>query len=106
MNAVGRITPASARRARSGQIPLAETPATERGSARAAGRGEIRAPEVAGLRAESAVAALVHHAVRIGASDLFFSFNANHVAVSVRHLGMIRLLSVLATDHGHVVRVE
>ena len=63
-------------------------------------RVEIRAPDIAGLRPESAVAALVDHAVRLGASDLFFSFNDNHVAVSVRHLGIVRLLTILTTEHG------
>ena len=38
--------------------------------------------------------------MRLGASDLFFSFNDNHVAVSVRHLGIVRLLTMLTTEHG------
>ena len=76
-------------RARSGRL--------DRRSARP---GEIRAPDIAGLRPESAVAALVDHAARLGASDLFFSFNDNHVAVSVRHLGIVRLLTILTTEHG------
>ncbi len=46
------------------------------------------------------MAALIDHAARIGASDLFFAYNENHVAVSVRHLGIVRLVTVLAMEHG------
>ena len=46
------------------------------------------------------MAGLIDHAVRMGASDLFFGFNDNHVAVSVRHLGIVRLVTILATEHG------
>jgi general secretion pathway protein E len=109
MSAVGRVAPASVRRVPARQMPLPTGPATEPGpAARAAGSmagslagpGEIRAPDIAGLRPESAVAALVDHAVRLGASDLFFSYNDNHVAASVRHLGIVRLVTILTTDHG------
>jgi len=75
-------------------------PATEPDPGTSIGSREIRAPDIAGLRPESAVAALVDHAARLGASDLFFSFNDNHVAVSVRHLGIVRLLTILTTEHG------
>ena len=34
------------------------------------------------------------------ASDLFFSFNDNHVGVSVRHLGIVRLLTMLTPEQG------
>ncbi len=47
-----------------------------------------------------AVAGLLDHAIRMGASDLFFSYCENHVAVSVRHLGIVRLVTILATEHG------
>ena len=49
---------------------------------------------------EAAVAALIDHAVKMPASDLFFSCNDNHVAVSVRHLGIVRLLTVLTPEQG------
>jgi type II secretory ATPase GspE/PulE/Tfp pilus assembly ATPase PilB-like protein len=49
---------------------------------------------------EMAVATLVSHAVKMPASDLFFSCNENHVAVSVRHLGVVRLLTVLTPELG------
>ena len=55
---------------------------------------------VAGMLPEMAVAALVNHAVKMPASDLFFSCNDNHVAVSVRHLGIVRLLTVLTPELG------
>jgi type II secretory ATPase GspE/PulE/Tfp pilus assembly ATPase PilB-like protein len=73
---------------------------TEPAPANSTSSGEIRAPDIAGLRPDSAVAALVDHAARLGASDLFFSFNDNHVAVSVRHLGIVRLLTIITTEHG------
>jgi len=64
------------------------------------GPANPHAPNVAGLLPESAFAALVDHAVKMPASDLFFSCNDNHVAVSVRHLGIIQLLTVLTPEQG------
>ena len=55
---------------------------------------------VAGMLPETAVAALINHAAKMPASDLFFSCNENHVAVSVRHLGIVRLLTVLTPELG------
>jgi len=49
---------------------------------------------------DSAVAQLVHHAVRMNASDLFFAATGEHVTVQMRHLGIVRPLSVLPIDHG------
>ena len=88
------------------QTPTGTSPTRDRArsgrpsAGHAAGPGELRAPDIAGLLPEPAVAGLIDHAARIGASDLFFSYNDNHVAVSVRHLGIVRLVTVLATDHG------
>jgi general secretion pathway protein E len=62
--------------------------------------GAIRASEISRMRAELAVAILIDHAVRLGASDLFFSFDQNHVAVSVWHLGIVCLLMIITTEHG------
>lgn len=62
--------------------------------------GELRAPDLVGLSPAPAVAGLIDHAVRMGASDLFFSFCENHVAVSVRHLGIVRIVTILTTEHG------
>ncbi len=104
MSAVGRIAPASVRRVPTRRPPGPVAPATEPVSAIPAGDahgpGEHRAPDIAGLLPEPAVAALIDHAARMGASDLFFGFNDNHVAVSVRHLGIVRLVTILATEHG------
>lgn len=112
MNAVGRIAPAGVRRVSikrnlvAAGIGVGHTtqpdPATSTGSIGGllAGCVELHAPDIAGLRPESAVAALIDHAARLGASDLFFSFNDNHVAVSVRHLGIVRLLTILTTEYG------
>ena len=56
--------------------------------------------DVSKLPIDQAVAALVNRAVRIGASDLFFVTNEQHVAVHVRHLGIMRLLSVVSPETG------
>jgi type II secretory ATPase GspE/PulE/Tfp pilus assembly ATPase PilB-like protein len=108
MNAVARIAPANVRRfpanRKAGSAGPAIEPeldgATGSNNRVSDGADEIRAPDVAGLRADSAVGTLVNHAARLGASDLFFSYNDNHVAVSIRHLGIVRLLTILATEHG------
>ncbi len=57
-------------------------------------------PNVAGLLPDTAVTTLIDYAVRMPASDLFFSINENHVGVSVRHLGIIRLLTILTPEQG------
>jgi type II secretory ATPase GspE/PulE/Tfp pilus assembly ATPase PilB-like protein len=49
---------------------------------------------------EEAVGRLVDHAARMNVSDLFLGTNENHVAVSGRHLGLLRLLSVMPLDFG------
>ncbi len=61
---------------------------------------ELAAPNVSGMLPESAVAALVEHASKLPASDLFFTVNENHMAVQVRHFGIIRLLTILTADLG------
>ena len=60
----------------------------------------LHAPNVAGLLPEAAVTALIDHAVKMPASDLFFSINDKHVGVSVRHLGIVRLLTILTPEQG------
>jgi len=52
------------------------------------------------LSADKAVAALIDHAVKLRSSDLFFATNEQHVAVNVRHLGVVRPLSVLPSELG------
>jgi type II secretory ATPase GspE/PulE/Tfp pilus assembly ATPase PilB-like protein len=49
---------------------------------------------------EEAVGRLIDHAARLQVSDLFFTANENHVAVSARHLGVPRLLTILPLDLG------
>jgi type II secretory ATPase GspE/PulE/Tfp pilus assembly ATPase PilB-like protein len=52
------------------------------------------------LPAEKAVDTLVEQAVALRSSDLFFTTNEQHVAVMVRHLGVVRLLSILPSELG------
>src|SRR5262249_30361157 len=52
------------------------------------------------LPPEDAVARLIEHASGLEASDLFLTSNENHVAVAARHLGLLRLLSIVPTDLG------
>ena len=47
-----------------------------------------------------AVATLIDHAVKLPASDLYFGVNENHVAISVRHLGIVRLLTIVSPELG------
>ena len=56
--------------------------------------------DVASLPPEEAVSRLIEHAATLQASDVFFTTNENHVAVAVRHLGVLRLLSVVPLDLG------
>jgi type II secretory ATPase GspE/PulE/Tfp pilus assembly ATPase PilB-like protein len=56
--------------------------------------------DVSNLPVDKAVAALIDRAVHMEASDLFFVTNEQHVAVHVRHLGIMRLLSVVSPETG------
>jgi type II secretory ATPase GspE/PulE/Tfp pilus assembly ATPase PilB-like protein len=56
--------------------------------------------DVTKLAAEAGVAKLIEHAVAMGASDLFFVSNEQHVAVQVRHLGTIRTISIVPSELG------
>jgi type II secretory ATPase GspE/PulE/Tfp pilus assembly ATPase PilB-like protein len=56
--------------------------------------------DVSKLAPEATVAHLVEHASVIGASDLFLVTNEQHVAALVRHLGILRTISVLGAEHG------
>ncbi len=53
------------------------------------------------LSAEEVVGSLLDRATRLRASDLFFASNESHVAVLVRHLGLIQPLARLPLDLGH-----
>jgi type II secretory ATPase GspE/PulE/Tfp pilus assembly ATPase PilB-like protein len=52
------------------------------------------------LPPEEAVARLIDYTVSIKASDLYLVCNENHVAVLARHLGIVRLLTLLDSDLG------
>ncbi len=56
--------------------------------------------DVHGLPPEVAVSRIIDHGAALGVSDLFFITNETHVAVMARHLGIMRLLSVLNLDVG------
>src|SRR5205814_2459524 len=56
--------------------------------------------DVSKLPAEQGVAKLIDHAVKMGASDLFFAANEQHMAVLVRHLGIVRPISILPPEVG------
>src|SRR6478609_2554916 len=57
-------------------------------------------PNVYGMVPEAAVSTLIDHAVALPASDLYLGANENHVSVSVRHLGIVRLLTILSPELG------
>jgi type II secretory ATPase GspE/PulE/Tfp pilus assembly ATPase PilB-like protein len=52
------------------------------------------------LPVEEAVAELVLHAIHLPASDLFLTANQNNVAISVRHLGIVKPLAIVTRDDG------
>lgn len=59
--------------------------------------------DVSKLSAEAAVSKLIEHAATEGASDLFLVSNEQHVAVQIRHLGIVRPIAILSADHGRKV---
>jgi len=56
--------------------------------------------DVADLPPDEAVTQLIDHAANLEASDLFFAAHEQYVGVSVRHLGVFRLISRLSPDLG------
>ena len=56
--------------------------------------------DVSRLSSEKAIEKLIDHAVTMGASDLFLVTNEEHVAVLVRHLGMIMPISIEGAESG------
>ena len=56
--------------------------------------------DVTKLPPEAAMARRVDHAASIGASDLFLVTNEQHVAALVRHLGIVRTISILGSEQG------
>src|SRR4051812_19782543 len=63
----------------------------------------IKLIDVSKLTAEQSTGKLIDHAVTMGASDLFLCANEQHTAVMVRHLGIVRPISVLGADQGRRV---
>jgi type II secretory ATPase GspE/PulE/Tfp pilus assembly ATPase PilB-like protein len=55
---------------------------------------------VDGLEADQAVARLLDHAAELGVSDLFFLARENSIAVQARHLGIVRLVTIVPMDFG------
>ena len=76
--------------------------AAHQASLAAAQQAEIRPQmiDVSRLPADKAVAALIEHAVHMGASDLFLVCNEEHFAAQVRHLGIIMPISVDSPEAG------
>jgi type II secretory ATPase GspE/PulE/Tfp pilus assembly ATPase PilB-like protein len=56
--------------------------------------------DVNDLAPEDGVSRLLEHAATLYASDVFFTANEKHIAVGLRHLGMLRLVSVIPSDLG------
>lgn len=56
--------------------------------------------EVSHLPVERAIESLLAHALQLNASDLFITSAEQHTAIQVRHLGMVRPISVLRPDEG------
>ncbi|MEM8873072.1 MAG: GspE/PulE family protein [Planctomycetota bacterium] len=56
--------------------------------------------DVATKSAEDATAALIAHAVKINASDLFIAANDGDYGASVRHHGLIRPIAILSEEQG------
>jgi type II secretory ATPase GspE/PulE/Tfp pilus assembly ATPase PilB-like protein len=50
------------------------------------------------LAPEQATSKLIDHAASLGASDLFLVTNEQHLAVLVRHLGIVRTISILPLE--------
>src|SRR5256885_139646 len=85
--------------------PLNSVAALSAAIAASPGSGGSEAPppqlvDVAKMPPDTGVARLIDHAVTMGASDLFFAANDQHMGVLVRHLGLVRPISVLPFDVG------
>lgn len=56
--------------------------------------------DISGLSAEYAVSRVIGEAVRLKASDLFFFANEDFYSIQIKHLGMLRPLSIVSRDAG------
>jgi general secretion pathway protein E len=61
---------------------------------------EIPLLDVNTLPAEQAIGQLIGYAVKLKASDLFLGVNEQHVTVQVRHMGILRPMTVLSLEAG------
>jgi type II secretory ATPase GspE/PulE/Tfp pilus assembly ATPase PilB-like protein len=52
------------------------------------------------LSPEAAVAKIIEHCTDLQISDVFFTTNENHLAVQARHLGILRLITVMPSEMG------
>jgi type II secretory ATPase GspE/PulE/Tfp pilus assembly ATPase PilB-like protein len=52
------------------------------------------------LEPDAAMSRLVDHAAKMGVSDVFFGWNEDHMNVSGRHLGVLRLLTIMPAEFG------
>ena len=59
--------------------------------------------DVSNLDAEDVAGKLITHAAHAGASDLFIVANEEHYAAQVRHLGIVRTVSLLTPEMGKKV---
>ena len=59
--------------------------------------------DVSNRSAEDAAGLLIGHAADAGASDLFLVANEDHYAAQVRHLGLVRTVSMLTPEMGRKV---
>src|SRR3954470_18999648 len=71
---------------------------TATGTSETAGNGKAQMVDVSALPADQAIPKLIEHAVSMGCSDLFLVANDQHMGVQVRHLGIVRPISVLPAD--------
>jgi len=56
--------------------------------------------DISKLPPDKAVARLIEHSVKLGASDLFFLSNEQHLAAQVKHLGVTRTISIIPAEVG------
>ena len=56
--------------------------------------------DIADLPVEEAVDKIIDHAVKLGASDLFILANEEFFSIQIRHLGIIRPVSIVGAEQG------
>ena len=56
--------------------------------------------ELGKMTPENAVSLMIEHAIQAGASDLFINSGEKHFTAQVRHLGIVRPLSIMPVEQG------